>query len=172
MRRTVTGTDIPDLLRATTRRAAKFEQRDSYLVDEDIDVFERWRRGQAAADEGLEPWLNVVREVTASGRAVQRVRVVTTPPTDYIRFEAAAVPASAAAGEDIRYLPRAAAAGLPDHDFWIFDDAVMILHFAPDDTPLPHELDDDPDVLAQHERWWAAAWQQAIPYAAYAAHLA
>lgn len=172
MRLTVTGDDIPGILRRATRTAFKFEQLDSYLVDEDEEVFERWLRGEASADEGMEPWLALMREITASGRAVRRARVVTVPPTDYIRFEAAAVPASAAAGEDIRYISRIDARDLPDHDFWLIDDdLVMTLRFDHTGAPLAHELTDDPADLARHREWADRAWRRAIPYADFASLL-
>lgn len=173
MRRTVTGEHIPALLRTTRRGAFKFEQRDTYLVEEDDAVLDAWLRGEASADDGLEPWLELIRELTRSGRAVRRARMVTLPPTDYIRFEAAAVPASVAAGEDIRYLDRADVGGLPAHDFWLVDDQqLLLLHFDERGAPLEHELTDDPAEIARHQVWARRAWQRATPYADFAARLA
>lgn len=172
MRRTVTGEHIPALLHTTRLKAFKFEQRDSYLVEEDQHILDAWLRGDAPADQGLELWLELMRELTSSERAVRRVRVVTLPPTDYIRFEASAVPASAKVGEDIRYIDRADAADLPGHDFWLIDDQqLMTLRFDDRGAPLPHELTDDPDAIGRHQAWARLAWPRATPYAAFAHRL-
>ena len=63
---------------------------------------------------------------------MQRVRLVTHPLSDYLRFELLLYPRSVEAGEDIRV------ANLDDHpelvvcrqDFWMFDDqAVVVLDY-------------------------------------------
>jgi hypothetical protein len=61
--------------------------------------------------------------VTGRGVEVRRVRVVSEPVSDYIKFEHATTPSSIAAGEQIRWLPRHLATGLlfPANDFWVFD---------------------------------------------------
>jgi len=173
VRRTVAPDDVLQLVATARSLAFKFEQLDSYLVDvdDDVEVFERWLRGEADPTEGLDDWLDLMRELTSSGRAVRRARVVTLPPTDYVRFEAAAVPASHAAGEEIHYMSRADAAGLPEHDFWLLDDdRVLIMHF--DDTGMPtaHDLTDNPAEVARHQAWADLAWQRATPYDAFSHH--
>lgn len=178
MIRTATGADIPGLLAACRTDAFKLELRDDYATANERGALERWRRGeQTLADaeaEGLGDWIGIVRGLTAAGAAVRRVRVVTEPATEYIRFEATTVPMQAEAGEDIRYLPRhhPAAGQLGDRDFWLFDDtAALILNFADDGTPLPHELHDDPELVARYQALRDLAWQDAIPYTDYAHHL-
>lgn len=172
MKRVIASDGINDVLRTTGSAAFKFEQFDSYLTPEDEPVFNAWLRGEASADDGMEPWLDLMRDITDSGRAIRRVRVVTIPPTDYIRFEAAAVPASVAAGEDIRYLRRCDAAGLPDHDFWLIDDQfLLLLRFDATGAPQEHELTDDPAEITQHQVWARRAWQAATPYDAFTHYL-
>ncbi len=58
-------------------------------------------------------WLTMIREATAEGRRFSRVRVVSTPLTDYSRFGVYCSGHTNAAGEDIRYLARDQAANLP-----------------------------------------------------------
>ncbi|MGH3602749.1 MAG: DUF6879 family protein [Pseudonocardiaceae bacterium] len=53
-----------------------------------------------------QPWLNLVRNITAAGKNIQRVWVVTVPHVDYTRWGLTIAPHNIAAGEDIRWLPR------------------------------------------------------------------
>lgn len=52
-----------------------------------------------------EPWLALIRDTTATGRLVQRVRVVSVPHGDYTRWGLSVAALNIAAGEDIRWLP-------------------------------------------------------------------
>ncbi len=65
----------------------------------------------------------MVREATNEGRRFSRVRVVSIPLADYIRFGVWASQFTTAAGEGIRYLARDQAQdmALPSHDYWLFD---------------------------------------------------
>lgn len=60
-------------------------------------------------------------EHAAKGKFVHRVRVVSVPLSDYSRFGLWCAEHAIQAGEDIRYLNRAQARGLPDFDYWLFD---------------------------------------------------
>lgn len=168
---------VRDLIDECQVEAFRLELRDDYASSAEREALDRWRRGardpadtQASTMGG---WLETVRHATSRGCPVRRVRVVTEPASDYVRFEATTVPLQAEAGEDIRYLPRhhPAVPDLPGHDFWLLDDQVVILAFTEDGTPGPHQLDDDPAAVERHRQWRDVAWRHAIPYAAYAAHL-
>ena len=79
-------------------------------------------------------WSDLIRATVARGVTVRRIRLVSEPVTDYIRFEYDVTAAhNIAAGEDVRWLPRSAAAGLlvPCSDFWVLDGQVVLWnHFA------------------------------------------
>lgn len=108
-------------------------------------------------------WLTMIREVSAEGRRFSRVRVVSLPLTDYSRFGVFCSQHTNAAGEDIRYLGRDAAAGLPDYDYWLFDSRKLVrMHFDDDDTFLGGEIIEDPVVIVKHNYWRDAAWHRAV----------
>jgi len=66
----------------------------------------------------------------ASGRSQCR-----SPTT--VRFGVFCSEYTNAAGEDIRYLPRQDAAGLPDYDYWLFDSSKLVrMHFDDDENFL------------------------------------
>ncbi|WP_328793127.1 MULTISPECIES: DUF6879 family protein [unclassified Streptomyces] len=72
----------------------------------------------------------------------------------------------------MRWLSRRDTAGIafPGNDFWIFDDAqVLIQHFASDGTIKAEwrELTTDPVVLGLCRSAFAAVWERAVPHANY-----
>src|SRR5258708_16627781 len=104
----------------------------------------------------FQDWLSMVRAATAEGRLFSRVRVVSLPLTDYARFGLWGASHTREAGDDIRYLTRdaAEAAGLPAHDFWLFDSRLLVrMHFADDDRFTHAEVIEDPAAIVEHNYW-------------------
>lgn len=117
-------------------------------------------------------WSIMVGRHRATGRLFQRIRVMEEPLTPYNRFMIYCGRSNVQVGEDIRYLPRSAANALelPDHDFWVFDQARMTeLRFVADGRLLGHDLITDPAIVARHEEWVERAATAAIPSADYIA---
>jgi len=113
----------------------------------------------------IQSWLDMLREATAQGRRFARVRVVSLPLTDYSHFGMWCAQFTNGAGEDIRYLERARAdaAGLPNHDYWLFDSSKLVrMHFDDADRFLGGEVIKDPAVIVQHNYWRDAAWHHAV----------
>ncbi|NRQ35532.1 hypothetical protein HII36_27415 [Nonomuraea sp. NN258] len=75
------------------------------------------------------PWVTTVSKAVQAGKRMYRVHVVTTPLTDYLRFEFAwGYRRNAKAGEEFYILNLAErdVPGLPDHDFWLFDERTVV----------------------------------------------
>lgn len=107
------------------RRVFRIETLDYYAADNETVPFAQFLAGQPVDPAWREPWKKLVREVRASGRTMQRVKVVTEPVTNYVRFSLLhASPASVEAGEDVRVLGRERAyeEWLASYDYWLFDD--------------------------------------------------
>jgi hypothetical protein len=107
----------------------------------------------------------MVRDATAGGKRFARVRVVSVPLTDYSRFGVWCAQFTNGAGEDIRYLERdqAGAAGVPGHDYWLFDSRMLVrMDFDDHDAFLGVELVEDPTAVVQHNYWRDAAWHYAV----------
>lgn len=163
-----------DLFTTFEHAAFRLETRDFYNVASEQEDFRRWMAGEhldkdkEASDR--KPWLDKMRAATRAGKRIERVRVVTEPISDYIRFEIEGTDLNLAAGEDIRYLPRQhpAAAQLPGHDFWLFDSRqVVLMRFDEESRPLPYELVTDAETVVRHCFWRDAAWHHAIPHEQY-----
>jgi hypothetical protein len=103
--------------------------------------------------------------------SVRRIRLVSEPVTDYIRFEYDVTAGhNIAAGEDVRWLSRRAAAGLlvPCSDFWVLDGQVVLWnHFAGDGSWVGEERCDDPAIAKLCASSFDAVWDRAIPHEAY-----
>lgn len=86
-----------------------------------------------------------------AGKTLRRLRIVSEPVTDYIRFEWHDAAQLVQAGEDVRWLPRRHTSTLllPGNDFWMFDHhTVAFTHFSGEGHVLDHEMSTDPHIVA------------------------
>ncbi|MCA1604020.1 MAG: hypothetical protein LC808_13750 [Actinobacteria bacterium] len=136
--------------------------------------------GRAAFEAGqliplspaLRKWTQMLRQRVGSGCAVQRVHVVTSPLTDYMRFELASYAPNVQAGEDIRIIsvptdgewPR----DVPPDDFWLIDSSELWnQRYDQRGTWLGVDVVTDPAQVVQACRARDAALHQALPWADY-----
>ena len=158
-----------ELLASTRRSVIRFEMRDSY--DQADKGFAGW---QVTGDIGAYDWgdhLNVVRAAVARGVVIRRVRVVSEPLSDYLRWEHACTDVNIKAGEDIRWLPRTKAADLllPGADCWVFDHRIIRWNFQRGDGTNPHHytFSSDPRTVRDIVAAFEMAWDRAILHAEY-----
>jgi hypothetical protein len=141
------------------------EARDRYDAPYENESLRRYLAGEQDDLPWMQSWLDMVRQATAEGRRFARVRVVTLPLTDYSRFGVWCAQFTNSAGEDIRYLERGRAetAGVPSHDYWLFDSRKLLrMHFDDADRFLGGELIEDPAEIVQHNYWRDTAWHYAV----------
>jgi hypothetical protein len=154
------------------RRAFHLELRDTYNVESEDEPFRRWRDGEPDDYAWHAEWANFVRQATAAGVRVQRVRLASIPHTDYIRWGLDVSPLNIKAGEDIRYLPRHLASDidLTGEDFWLLDDDMLILSvFSADGRTGRFARSTSPELLKQCIAVRDQVWKRAVPYDEYAA---
>jgi hypothetical protein len=111
--------------------AFRLETLDAYDVGEDEEL-RRYLRGEPRQNpEQHRDWTAMLRDERAAGKTRQRVHIVQSPLSGYLRYECewGYLPNSGA-GEDIRILElaeRQRPAGLDiGHDFWLLDDADVL----------------------------------------------
>jgi hypothetical protein len=154
------------------RDAFHLELRDSYYVDSEDDSYRRWKRGEPPGDD-QRPWLQRTRRLVKSGKTIRRVRVVTEPFSEYIRFEHDSTPQNVAAGEDIRWLPRHLVPQnlvfpLKGNDWWLFDDYLIAAgQFDKGGNPTGSEITTDPAIVGQCVIVRDRLWEIAIPHSKY-----
>lgn len=124
-------TELGALLQNFRHTAFRLETLERYTVPQEAEWFAAWRRTGRLPELTPEndSWLRMVRDHTRAGRVMQRVRVVSTPLTDYERFELALFPPSLEAGEDIRVISRSVLRSTlrVREDFWLFDRQTAIM---------------------------------------------
>lgn len=110
-------------------------------------------------------WLARVRTWTGAGQRMGRVRLLTEPLTDYLRFELAITPAAVDAGEEIRFLSaaRASELELPGEDFWLFDDERVVVMSFGERGVSGADLITDPGIVARYLHWRQRAVEAAVP---------
>jgi len=60
--------------------------------------------------------------------------------------------------------------GLPDYDYWLFDDDRLVRMYFNDGGRMEKaEIITDPAAVEAHQRHRGVAWAEAVPYAQYAA---
>ena len=144
--------------------AFRLEMREAYNEASEVESLRKFHAGEDDRSDELRPWLRFIRDTVSAGKRFERVRVVSLPPSDYTRYGLAGALINNQAGEDIRYLARDRAGGLPEHDFWLFDSCKLVwMHFdAADGHLMGAEIIEDPAVVVQHNYWRDLAWHRAV----------
>jgi hypothetical protein len=156
--------------RGFARSAFHLEVADAYHTADESEPIRRFLAGEPDDPSWQEPWLNLVKETTASGRSVQRLRVVTVPHGDYTRWLLSITQLNVDAGEVVRWLPRHELGELPvaADDFWIFDDEhVVFTLIAPDGSFTAGAATDDPAIVSHCVRVRDGLWPAAVPHEEY-----
>jgi hypothetical protein len=155
--------------------AFRLELHPVYTMPGEADELRRFRAGEKPPPGYHYGWLDTMAAARAAGKTVCRVRVVRQPLTDYVRYEFEwGFAYNVEAGEDIRVLDLTDQPdpGLPDHDFWLFDEQTVVkMLYRPDGTQIGRELIPAPDLDA-YLHYRDVAWCQAIPFREYWAGLA
>lgn len=162
------------LIATFTTEAIHLEMRDIYATQIEKDRFSRWLAGEtldpAAEEQWWRPWRDIMSEHMKAGKTMRRLRIVSEPVTDYIRFEWTDAEQLLKAGEEVRWLPRhrASALLLPGNDFWLFDNqTVAFTHFSGIGEVVGHELTTDPGIARQCKDSFEAAWTISTPHSEY-----
>lgn len=148
------------------RSAWRYECQPTYTIPREQENIARWRAGQSKPEGHNSAWHERVRGYLADGKTVGRVRVVRRPFTEYQRYQFDwGIPGNIKAGEDIRILDLTGLeVDLPAHDFWLFDDSVVVdLNFNPDGTLINRDQRENPD-LTMYRKWRATALAHAVPF--------
>ncbi|MFJ6695761.1 DUF6879 family protein [Streptomyces sp. NPDC091272] len=157
-----------ELFRDCRRAAVHLEMRDAYMKSD--PAFIDWKAGKVLDPaERWGNWHSLVTEATSRGVEVRRARVVSTPVSEYIRFEHDVTDGlNIAAGEAVRWLSRRSATdlALPGNDFWLFDSSlVLVNHFDGEGENMEIELTEDAEMAKLCESAFEAVWKRATPRA-------
>lgn len=160
--------DFYTLAAACERSIIRFETRDAYDVTE-ASTYSEWQETGSVANHDLGEFAEAVQAAVGRGVTWRRVRIISRPMSDYMRWEHAVTNSNIAAGEDIRWLWRDEAADLlvPAADCWVFDDRVIRWNFQRGDDSNPHvyAFGSDPRIVRDLAGAFEIAWNRATPHA-------
>lgn len=109
-----------------TRTAFRLEVMDYYAVESDGDEYYRYVRGDEREPGFKEQFTEPLRQEAAAGKLRHRVRVLTPPLGDYLRYECEwGYAPNVEAGEQVRILDLSETPRPEpwiDDEFWILDD--------------------------------------------------
>lgn len=151
--------------------AFRLETLDNYLVPEEEGIYARFLKGETPPPSVNEDWCQLVRRNTRSGKSMERVHVISIPPSQYVRFEiGCGYVHSAAAGEKVYLLNRrslpADQAAL--RDYWLFDDRLLVLmEYDQDGRFLGVSRESDPAAIAKYVKAGCALMSLSIPLSEY-----
>lgn len=166
------------LLGMAKRRAFHLEVEDEHTVTNEDEPMRRWRAGLPPLDPDNYPpdwkrWEDLADATTARGVALQRVRVISEPPTDYIRFLHAVTDRNQAHGEQVRWMPRdtVETSEVTEDEWWLLDeDALAWTLFNQQGDFAGFALTRDPVEIARAVTVRDTLWPKSIPHTEY--HLA
>lgn len=167
----LSGEDFTGLFRHYRHTAWRLETRSHYGKLNEDQPFQDWLAGKDPGLEWFKPWLRMMRAELATGKRMERVRLIDDPPSDYLRWELWGTPYNLGVGEDIRYLPREhpIVDELPDHDFWVFDSRTVARLEFDGDRFLGASLSEDPGYVLTALQARDAAWHHALTFTEYMA---
>jgi hypothetical protein len=164
------GEDWQRFFDSFAHSAWRLELHAVYTMPQEAESFSRWRAGERLPEDHRSPWMERVAGYLASGRTIGRVHVVRRPLSEYLQFELDSYYRHhVRAGEDIRILDLTDKPdpGLPDHDFWLFDERQVVqMLYRADGTQIGRELVEHPDIEA-YLRWRDVACAGAVPVPEY-----
>jgi hypothetical protein len=123
---------IVEWIKSAQRRVFRYETQFWYSDGQGPEMAEWLSTGTIVDIPGMPEWCTLVTNTTRCGVTIRRVRALSSPITDYLRWEMAVAQAiNIPAGEDIRVIDATAPGreSLPADDFWIIDDTVVIVEF-------------------------------------------
>ncbi|GHI07395.1 hypothetical protein AQI88_20585 [Streptomyces cellostaticus] len=150
--------------------AFRLEVHQTYTLPDEAETFRSFLAGEPMPDGFNERWHQTIRSNTEAGRTMIRAKIVRRPITPYSRFLFGwGIAGNVAVGEDYRILDLTDQPnpGLPEQDFWMFDETTVVhLNYRPDGTQINRELIREPNI-DKYLAWRDLALESAIPFHAY-----
>lgn len=150
--------------------AWRLELEPVYTMPQEQEAITRFRAGERLPSDHRSGWMNRVASYADTGRAIGRVHVVRRPLSEYLKFEFEwYYRPHVTVGEDIRILDvtDVPIEGLPDYDFWMFDDErVVKMLYRPDGTQIGRYLIEEPDI-ATYLQYREIALAHSVPFLQY-----
>ncbi|MFD0857339.1 DUF6879 family protein [Actinomadura adrarensis] len=154
-----------ELLAGTVRSVVHLEARDTY--DATDPAFLKWQQ-DGDTSYAWDEWIDLVGGAVARGVRFRRLRIVSEPVSDYIRWEHAISYGNLKAGEELRWLPRHLAYDLPHPvaDFFMYDQRLIAYNFSAGDGTDTGRMEyvADPRKILPIVGMFEMLWERGIPH--------
>ncbi|WP_218005992.1 DUF6879 family protein [Actinomadura hibisca] len=159
---------LSELLAGCRRSVVHLEARDTY--DATDPAFLKWREnGDTSYD--WDGWVEKLSDAIARGVRFRRLRIVSEPVSDYIRWEHAISYGNVRAGEELRWLPRRLAFDLaqPVADYFMFNQRLIRYNFTAGDGTDTGDMKyvTDPRQIVPVVGQFEMLWERAVPHEDY-----
>lgn len=141
-----------------------------YNVPEDLVLFNKWKQSKLESDKAFLKWLEGLNKTKERGVKMQRVRIVSLPFSDYIKYEIDFWKHSTKQGENILFLEAKRYEHIKQKfnfepkDFWIFDDKILIIfHYDEKGDFVKEKLIPDKETIKKYVELKRELLDHAIP---------
>jgi hypothetical protein len=170
--RILDGEEWQSYFRDVKRSAFRLEVHQTYTMPAEAETVRAFLAGESMPERFNASWHELIRGHAAAGRGFTRAKIVRKPLTDYSRYLFEwCIPGNVAAGEDYQIvdLVDGGGPGLPQQDFWLFDETTVVrLNYRADGTHINRELIQDADI-GTYLAWRDLALESAVPFSVYRA---
>ncbi|WP_242613869.1 DUF6879 family protein [Actinomadura roseirufa] len=159
-----------ELIGECASSAFHLEIHDWHITDD--PRFLAWKEGRRQPEVPAgRAFQEAVQDAVARGVQVHRVRLVSEPVNEYVRWEhSITTEHNLAIGEAVRWLPRAFASTLtlPGNPFWVFDGRLVRFSiFDGNGSVVGHQFSESPEVASLCSAAFEAAWDLATDHEDY-----
>ncbi|MFI6641866.1 DUF6879 family protein [Streptomyces sp. NPDC050504] len=164
------GDEWQSYFRDFKRSAFRLEVHQTYTMPAEAETVRGFLAGEQMPEGFNVQWHDLIRDHATAGRRMTRAKIVRRPLTDYSRYLFEwCIPGNVSAGEgyqivDVTERPNS---GIPEQDFWLFDETTVVhLNYRSDGTQINRELIQNPDI-GKYLAWRDLALESAVPFGAY-----
>jgi Family of unknown function (DUF6879) len=162
--------ELEALFDGFTRRVIRLENLDTYTTEHEAKRLAAYLAGHDDQPLAASRWNTQMAAHVAAGRTWAKVHVLRDPTAGYFRYAAEwSWPNSSARGQDVRILDlvgRPQPADVPDADYWVIDDAVVVMHYDAEGVWQHAELL-PPAGSSGYLTGIAAALERSVPFRAW-----
>lgn len=165
-------TELEALFDEFKHAAFRMETLPRYTVDSETERLRRYLAGEPLEVEpGTREWLEFMDAEIRSGKRWHKVHILRSPISEYLRFECEwGYAVSSQYGQEVYILDEAERArpeGIPDEDFWLFDDETAArLHYGEDGRFIGAELASSAE-LPRYRRYRDLTLEVAEPFSSW-----
>ena len=120
-----------DYFNKFTKYAFRLELLQKYDVDEEKESLNEFlKTGKVLENKSNRDWANIIKNSLKRGAKMERVHIIKTPLSDYLKYEIEAYKLNIKAGEKISFVLKGdfdkVNKRIINQDFWLFDDKIVL----------------------------------------------